>query len=111
MAAFPTSGFGSIRLTYNLVGLENVIPSIQSTGAGAISAINIMFLVIGIAYFLAPALSLSVGLNAAIYLIFATEVYEITGRAPVDYNVQAFRAGAYLAFIIMLIILGRRYYG
>jgi len=81
------------------------------SGAVALQTVRISFLLIGLAYFLAPALSLSIGLNAFVYLLFAVQVYKITGRAPLDYNVQTFRAGAYVAFMIMLVILGRRYYG
>ena len=111
VAAFPTSGFSAIPLTYKLDGLEEVIPGITSSGVRSLQTVKIAFLVIGIAYFLAPALSLSVGLNVVVYMLFAAEVYEITGKAPLDHNVQATRAGAYLAFIVLLIILGRRYYG
>lgn len=109
-AAFPAAEIGKIPLVYSLTGLETIIPSISTTGA-AVTSVRIMFLIIGIAYFLAPALSLSVGLNAFVYLIFAAQVVEITGKAPTDSAMGAFRAGAYLAFFIMLIILGRRYYG
>ena len=111
VTAFPTSGFSSIPLTYTLKDLRNVIPSITSSGAYSLETVKIMFMIIGISYFLAPALSLSIGLNVIVYMLFGAEVYEMTGRAPVDYNVQTFRAGAYVAFVIMLIILGRRYYG
>lgn len=77
----------------------------------ALQSVKISFLIIGLSYFLAPALSLSIGLNAFVYLLLAAQVYEVTGRAPLDFNIQTFRAGAYVAFMIMLIILGRRYYG
>ncbi len=111
-AAFPTSGFKEIPLVYQLTGLENTFPIIRHTGCTALmTGVTISFMIIGIAYFLAPALSVSVGLNGLVYLIFAAQVYEITGKAPQTVEISAFRAGAYVAFIITLIILGRRYYG
>lgn len=112
VAADPTSGFKKIDLYYSLSGLTQTFPIMNKAGCGPIFyGVKVMFLIIGIAYFLAPALSLSVGLNGFVYLLFATQVYEMTGSAPNAAEVQVFRAGAYLAFMIMLIILGRRYYG
>ena len=111
-AAYPAAEMGKIPLSYSLNGLQTILPSINDTGmGGALTTVRIMFLIIGIAYFLAPALSLSVGLNAFVYLIFAAQVFSITGKAPTDVALSSCRAGAYLAFFIMLIILGRRYYG
>lgn len=104
--------FKPIQMQYPLSGLTETFPIIGKTGcAGIFGAVKIMFLIIGIAYFLAPALSLSVGLNGFVYLLFAAEVYETTGVAPSGMENQIFRAGAYLAFVIMMIILGRKYYG
>jgi len=112
VAANPTIGFTPIPRAYPLSGLSSTFPIIGQSGCGAIfSAATISFMLIGLAYFLAPALSLSIGLNGLIYLIFAAQVYETTGAAPNDSELQVFRAGAYLAFFIMLVFLGRRYYG
>ncbi len=112
IAANPTSGFKAIDLSYPLAGLSTTFPIISQAGCLSIfSGVKIIFLIVGIAYFLAPALSLSVGLNGFVYLLFAAQVYETTGAAPTGAETQVFRAGAYLAFCIMLIILGRRYYG
>ena len=69
-------------MTYVLKDLRNVIPSITSSGAYALETVKIMFIIIGISYFLAPALSLSIGLNVIVYMLFGAEVYEMTGRAP-----------------------------
>ena len=111
-AADQTTKFKPIQMLYPLSGLGETFPIINKAGCGAIfSGVKIMFLIVGIAYFLAPALSLSVGLNGFVYLLFAAEVYEATGMAPTSTENQIFRAGAYLAFVIMMIILGRRYYG
>lgn len=111
-AADQTTKFKPIQMIYPLSGLGDTFPIINKAGCGAIfSGVKIMFLIVGIAYFLAPALSLSVGLNGFVYLLFAAEVYEATGMAPTSTENQIFRAGAYLAFVIMMIILGRRYYG
>ena len=111
-ASDPNTKFKPIQMTYMLSGLSDTFPIIGQTGcAGIFGAVKIMFLIVGIAYFLAPALSLSVGLNGFVYLLFATEVYEATGVAPSSMENQVFRAGAYLAFVIMMIILGRKYYG
>ncbi len=111
-AADPTTKFKPIQMLYPLSGLGETFPIINQAGCGAIfSGVKIMFLIVGISYFLAPALSLSVGLNGFVYLLFAAEVYEATGMAPNATENQVFRAGAYLAFVIMMIILGRRYYG
>ncbi len=112
VVANPTSGFLKINLTYPLSGLAQTFPIIGKAGcSGILGSAKIMFLIIGISYFLAPALSLSVGLNGFVYLIFAAQVYETTGAAPTAQELQIFRAGAYLAFVIMLVILGRHYYG
>ncbi len=111
-AADQTTKFKTIQMLYPLSGLGETFPIINRAGCSAIfSGVKIMFLIVGIAYFLAPALSLSVGLNGFVYLLFAAEVYEATGMAPTATENQIFRAGAYLAFVIMMIILGRRYYG
>lgn len=112
VASAPTSGFRPIPMTYPLSGLATTFQIINKAGcAGIFSAVKITFLIIGISYFLAPALSLSVGLNGFVYLLFAAEIYEATGQAPTAQEMQVFRAGAYLAFAILLFILGRRYYG
>lgn len=112
VAAFPTSGFLPIHLSYPLGGLSSTFPIIAKTNCyGIFASANVVFLIVGIAYFLAPALSLSIGLNGLIYLLFAAQVYETTGAAPTAAENQIFRAGAYLAFVVMLFILGRRYYG
>ncbi|MBO5958982.1 MAG: hypothetical protein J6Q65_02550, partial [Lentisphaeria bacterium] len=104
--------FKTIQMLYPLSGLGETFPIINRAGcAGIFAGVKIIFLIVGIAYFLAPALSLSVGLNAFVYLLFAAEVYEATGMAPTGNEVSVFRAGAYLAFVILMIILGRRYYG
>ena len=111
-AADTTTKFKPIQMLYPLSGLAETFPIIRQAQCGGIfSGVKIMFLIVGIAYFLAPALSLSVGLNGFVYLLFAAEVYEATGMAPNATENQIFRAGAYLAFVIMMIILGRRYYG
>lgn len=110
-AAFPTSGFKSIPLVYNLTGLDSTFRIIRQTSCNMLMTVTISFLIIGIAYFLPPALSVSVGLNGFVYLFFAAQVYEIAGRQPMLVEINAFRAGAYFAFIITLTILGRRYYG
>lgn len=112
VASAPTSGFKPIPMSYPLGGLSTTFPIIAKAGCGGIfGAVKICFLIIGISYFLAPALSLSVGLNGFVYLLFAAEIYEATGQAPIGQELEVFRAGAYLAFAVLLFILGRRYYG
>lgn len=112
VAANQTIGMRPIPLTFPLSGLSQTFPIIRQAGCdGIFAAAKLSFLLIALAYFLAPSLSLSIGLNGLIYLIFAAQVYETTGSAPIDSELQVFRAGAYLAFFIMLIFLGRHYYG
>lgn len=100
-----------IRLGTYLDGLDTYLPAMSHTGAWSLCSVKLYFVIFGIAYFLSPSLSLSVGLNALLYLIFASQVYLFTGAPPADVSIQSMRAGAYLAFALMLIFMGRRYYG
>ena len=111
LAAWFPKVFTQISFTCYLTGLEEVIPAMKNTGIRSLQTVTFMFFIFGISYFLSPSLSLSVGLNAVVYLIFAAEVYNITGVGPSDANMQSMRAGSYVAFAVMLIVLGRRYYG
>lgn len=100
-----------IPLGWYLEGLEGIFPAISYTGMWSLRNIHLYFMMFGIAYFLASSLSLTIGLNAILYFVFASQVYYITGSAPTGQNINVMRFGAYLAFAMTLIFLGRHYYG
>ncbi len=108
---YSTLGFEPIKLRFWLADLQYAFPVISRSGCWAIRGVHFIFLLIGVAYLLAPALSLSIGLNAFLYIFFAAEVYALTGQAPGSGECQLLRLGAYIAFVILLLSLGRRYYG
>lgn len=100
-----------IPLGWYLEGLEGLFPAIRFTGMWNLRNIHLYFMMFGIAYFLASSLSLTIGLNAILYFVFASQIYYITGSAPTGQNLATMRFGAYLAFAMTLIFLGRHYYG
>ena len=108
---FSTLGFEPVKLRFWLQDIQLTFPVISQTGCWAIRSVNFTFLLIGLAYLLAPALSFSIGINVFIYIFFAAEVRAVTGQAPGAAECQLLRLGAYLAFVILLLSLGRCYYG
>jgi len=108
---YSTLGFEPIRLSFWLRDLQYAFPVIGTSGCWSVRNVQFVFLLIGLAYLLAPALSFSIGVNVFIYIFFAAEVHAVTGQAPGAPECQLLRLGAYLAFAVLLCSLGRRYYG
>jgi len=101
----------AIPLQWGLDGINKIFPTMNKTGSWSLFGVHLYFMIFGIAYFLSSALSLTVGLNAILYFVFAAQVYFITGSPPTSAGVDVMRAGAYLAFAVMLLFLGRHFYG
>lgn len=100
-----------IPLSWYLDGLNNIFPTISKTGMWTLHNIHIWFMIFGIAYFLSSSLSMTIGMNAVFYCILASQIYYVTGSAPTEININVMRSGAYLAFAVALIFLGRHFYG
>ncbi len=70
----------------------------------------ISFALIGIAYFVATDVSLSVGLTAPLATILGVQYYLVTGSQVASGDLTMFRAGGFIAIGIILLYTGRTYY-
>jgi hypothetical protein len=89
---------------------DTLFPLINKSGSYAISWFNITFLIIGIAYFIPSDVSLSIGIAPVVTVILAAQFYLVTGSPVASGDLNIFRAGGYIGFLIILVYTGRTYY-
>jgi hypothetical protein len=99
----------SIPLQWSNSGvIKQMFPvTAQSGGAGGLASGGIYFSLIGLTYFIASEISLSVGISGAVLLLLSTQWYLASGT-PLDGG--SMRAGAYIGFAAMILFTGRHYY-
>ena len=107
-AWFP-SNLNPIPLKWSME-LWKIFPSIPKAQLWRLQDGFIFLSGIGIAYLISTEISLSIGLNYVIYGIFAIQIYKATGAPPAANNFHQSIVGAFIAYFIILIILGRSYY-
>lgn len=92
----------------NQDALLTVIPSIaQSGGIEHLRNGGIYFAVIGLAYFIASEVSLSLGICGFAVVLLSMQWYAVTGGTT---DLSAARSGAYLGYAAILLYTGRHYY-
>jgi hypothetical protein len=74
-----------------------------------LSAWNLYFSVIGLAYFIPSEISLSMGVSTIIATFVGVVVYVLTGTAPSGDDEHCVQAGSYLAYFCILVFTGRLY--
>jgi hypothetical protein len=79
----------------------------QSGGGGGLAYGGIYFSLIGLTYFIAAEISLSVGISGLVMILLMTQFYVITGGTM---DVGASRSGAYFGFAAIILFTGRHYY-
>ena len=72
---------------------------------------TLFFSIIGLSYFVAAEISLTVGLTHLLFTWFAVTFFAITGDPLASGDVEYARAGAYIGYAIILLYTGRAYYG
>lgn len=72
---------------------------------------TLFFSIIGLSYFVAAEISLTVGVTHLLYCWFAIMFFSVTGGALASGDVEYARAGAYIGYAIILLFTGRAYYG
>jgi hypothetical protein len=88
--------------------LYQVFPDIgRAGGMLGLSWGDIYFAVIGLAYFIAAEISLSVGISGLVMVLLCTQWYAATGTTA---DVASLRAGAFIGFAAVLAWTGRAYY-
>ena len=107
-ALFP-GHLPSITLHWSNSGaIEQVLPILsQSGGGGALAYGDLYFAVIGLTYFIAAEISLSIGLGGVAIILLSTQWYITTGGSV---DITALRSGAYFGYAAILIFIGRHYY-
>jgi len=71
---------------------------------------TLFFCIIGLAYFVASEISLTVGLTHPIFVAFGILFFTMTGDGLPTGDIEFTRAGAYIGYAIILLYTGRTYY-
>ena len=71
---------------------------------------TIYFSIIGLAYFVASEISLTVGLTHPLFVAFGMLFFSLSGEALPSGNIEFTRAGAYIGYAVILLYTGRTYY-
>jgi len=102
------------RLPYITLHWQNydamyaVLPGVAQSGGGEnLAHGSIYFTIIGLAYFIAGEVSLSLGLTGVIVVLLHLQWYAISGDIS---DIGSARSGAYVAFAGVLLFTGRHYY-
>jgi hypothetical protein len=90
------------ELTYLFPSLVHAIFPIMHGG--------ILFTVIGMSYFIATDVSLSMGLSAVAISVLSARWYIATGQPMSSDDGDCLRAGGYIAYFMLLLYTGRGYY-
>ncbi|MBA3708012.1 MAG: hypothetical protein H0W83_04215 [Planctomycetes bacterium] len=100
-----------IKLTTELYGeFKELFPSLKNSMTH-VTSFKVSFLIIGIAYFIASDISLSLGVASLFVSVFTAEFYLMSGGVPVGWGEMAhIRAGSYVAYALLLLFTGRHYY-
>jgi hypothetical protein len=107
---FP-SKVPKIPLTWSAYAeLHDLFPVLGSSGYWQVASGKISFLIIGISYFIASEISLSMGLTTAALIFVGAQYFIFTGIAVAAEDQNCTMAGAYLAYFLILLFIGRHYY-
>ncbi|MBA2481637.1 MAG: hypothetical protein H0V44_13310 [Planctomycetes bacterium] len=100
-----------IKLTTELIGeFKEIFPSLKNSMTH-VTSIKVSFLIIGIAYFIASDISLSLGMASLFVSVFTAQFYIMSGGMPVGWGEMAnIRAGSYVAYAALLVYTGRHFY-
>lgn len=94
---------------YNYDAMLTVLPGLTQSGGGEnLAHGSFYFVVIGLAYFIAAEVSLSLGLTGFIVVLLHLQWYALSGDVA---DMSSARSGAYVAYAAMLLYTGRHYYG
>ncbi len=98
--------------TEYVLSWSSLFPVISESNASmfTIHWMPISFAFIGIAYFVATDVSLSIGLAAPLATILGVQYYLITGNPVSSGGLSSFRAGGFIAVGLILAYTGRTYY-
>ncbi len=105
-----------VRLSWPLTAIGTTWPAIHRTTWGSL-ALNLSFfpLVVALAFFLSREISLTMGLSQFLYLAFALPLIARGVNLETDFGIGGFegdmRAGAFVAFALIMLYTGRQYYG
>ncbi len=89
--------------------VEWFLPNIGQSGGNALNSGGLYFSVIGLSYFIAAEISLSVGISGMVLAVLATLFWWASnGSATMD--VVGARSGAYFGFAAIIVYTGRHYY-
>jgi hypothetical protein len=109
-AWFPTR-LPRVPLSWQAWGeLRQLFPVLASAGYQPIATGRVSFLIVGIAYFIASEISLSMGLTTTVLVFVGAQFFMMTGAVVSPDDHSATLAGAYLAYFVILAFVGRRYY-
>lgn len=99
----------SIPLRWSNLGAAlTVFPSlIQTAGVDNIYSGSLYFSIIGLAYFIASEVSLSLGVCGLAAVLLTVQWYALTGGSI---DLPATRSGAYVGYAAILLFTGRHYY-
>ena len=98
--------------TEYILNWKGLFPVIGESNASMFSIhwMPISFVLIGISYFVATDVSLSIGLTAPLATILGVQYYLITGSPVSSSGLSSFRAGGFIAVGLILAYTGRTYY-
>jgi hypothetical protein len=98
--------------TEYILGWYRLFPIIGESNANMFSLhwMPISFALIGISYFVATDVSLSIGIMAPLATIIGVQYYLITGVPVSSTGLSSFRAGGFIAVGLILLYTGRTYY-
>ena len=104
------SGFPDVqtRTWFNFI-LE-IFPVLKQSGTFYVHYFNFYFCIVGISYFLAREVGLTLGLAPFLLAAFGAQMYLSTGSAVGSGDVSSTRVGAYLVYAAIILYAGRNYY-
>jgi hypothetical protein len=100
-----------ITLVTDLYGeFKELFPSLKNSMTH-VTYYKVSFLIIGIAYFVASDVGLSLGIASLFVSVFTAQFYVMSGGMPVGWGEMAvIRSGSYVAYAAILLYTGRHYY-
>jgi hypothetical protein len=89
---------------------RDLFPVLGNSGYWQIGSGQFRFIIIGIAYFIASEVSLSMGLTSLAMIFVSAQYFIFTGQTVSGDDNSCTMAGAYLMYFLILAYIGRHYY-
>lgn len=90
--------------------LLDIFPTLRKSGVFQVHNFNFYFTIVGICYFLSREIGLTLGIAPFLLATLSAQLYLSTGTRISGDDTANMRAGAYIAYALIILYTGRTYY-